>query len=163
MKRVLIFGNSGAGKSTLARELTLQQQLAHLDLDTLAWEPTSPPTRRSVEASSQAIARFTAHNADWVIEGCYSDLLERVAPVCTEMIFLNPGVQACIKNCRARPWEPHKYSSKAAQDENLNLLIDWVRAYATRDDECSLQSHRRLFDAYMGPKREHTGRDGTTA
>jgi adenylate kinase family enzyme len=156
MKKVLIFGNSGAGKSTLARQLMQQHQLAHLDLDTLAWEPTSPPARRSLEASSAAIARFTAQNTAWVIEGCYSDLLELVTPDCTEMIFLNPGVETCINHCRSRPWEPHKYASKAAQDENLNMLIQWVRAYETRDDEFSLQSHRRLFDSYTGAKREYS-------
>jgi hypothetical protein len=59
-----------------------------------------------------------------------------------------------VQNCRARPWEPHKYASKAEQDANLPMLLDWVRAYDSRDDEFSLRAHRRLFKSFNGPKRE---------
>jgi len=69
---------------------------------------------------------------------------------------LNPGVDACIRNASARPWEPHKYATREAQDANLPMLIDWIRAYATRTDEFSLAAHRALFDAYAGAKRELT-------
>lgn len=156
MRRVIIFGNSGAGKSTLAQKLAGQHGLAHLDLDTLAWEPTSPPERRPLDVSSRSIERFTATHEAWVIEGCYGDLLALVSPRCNEMIFLNPGVEACVENCRSRPWEPHKYASKAAQDENLEMLIQWVREYETRNDDFSLRRHRSLFDTFAGPKREYT-------
>lgn len=37
----------------------------------------------------------------------------------------------------------------------LAQLIDWVREYDTRDDEYGLRCHRRLFDAFAGPKREY--------
>ncbi len=154
MRKVVIFGNSGAGKTTLARKLAREEGLAHLDLDGLAWEPTSPPTRRPVESSAEAIRQFTARHDRWVIEGCYSDLLSLAAPDCTQLIFLNPGVLACVQNCRSRPWEPNKYESQAAQDANLEMLIEWVGAYETRQDEFSLEAHRRLFDAFPGAKIE---------
>lgn len=154
MQRIVIFGNSGAGKSTLAQRLARAGELAHLDLDTLAWLPGTPPERRPLADSAREIAHFTSHNPAWVIEGCYADLLELVLPECSELIFLNPGVEACVAHCRARPWEPHKYASKAEQDANLPMLLDWVRAYDTRDDEFSLRAHRRLFKSFNGPKRE---------
>ncbi len=154
MQRIVIFGNSGAGKSTLASQLARSGQLAHLDLDSLAWQPGTPPERRPLADSARDIAHFTSHNPAWVIEGCYADLLELVLPECSELIFLNPGVEVCVANCRARPWEPHKYASKAEQDANLEMLLDWVRKYDSRDDEFSLRSHRRLFKSFNGPKRE---------
>lgn len=158
MQRILIFGNSGAGKSTLARQLAAEHGLAHLDLDTLAWQPGAvPPQRRPLAESAREIRAFTALHPSWVVEGCYSDLLEQALPECTELVFLNPGVDACIAHCRARPWEPHKYASQAEQDANLALLLDWVRAYETRDDEFSLRSHRRLYDNFAGLKRELRG------
>lgn len=156
MQRVVIFGNSGSGKSTLAKRLVLERGLAHLDLDTLAWAPTSPPERKPLEVSLRAIRQFTNENSAWVIEGCYADLLAFVCQSCDEMIFLNPGVEVCVANCRSRPWEPHKYPSKAAQDENLEMLIGWVREYETRSDDFSLASHRSLFDTFGGPKKEYT-------
>jgi adenylate kinase family enzyme len=154
MQRVLIFGNSGAGKSTLARQLAAERGLAALDLDSLAWQPGMPPRRRPLAESAAAVRAFTALHPSWVVEGCYSDLLELALPECTELVFLNPGVDACVAHCIARPWEPHKYTSKAEQDARLPLLLDWVRDYETRDDEFSLRSHRRLYDHFAGLKRE---------
>ena len=154
--RILIFGNSGAGKSTLAQNLAAQNELAHLDLDTLAWETAAPPARRALARSRIDLETFTAANAGWVIEGAYADLLSLLLDECSELIFLNPGVEVCIRNCRARPWEPHKYPDKASQDRNLATLLDWGRAYETRDDVYSLSGHRWLFDWFNGVKREFT-------
>jgi adenylate kinase family enzyme len=152
MRRIVVFGNSGSGKTTLARRLTSQYGLAHLDLDSLAWD--SPGIRRSPTESAGAIRDFIDGNSEWVIEGCYSNLLEQVLPYASEVHFLNPGVEACIANCRARPWEPEKYSSKEAQDQKLELLLDWVREYEIRTDEYSLARHRELFRRFHGPKVE---------
>ena len=154
--RIVIFGNSGAGKSTYARRLATEAGIAHLDLDTLAWLPTTPPRRGPFAESAAQIDAFMETHDAWAIEGCYSDLLAVAAARCTRMVFLNPGVEACIANCRARPWEPHKYATKEAQDANLELLVAWVRAYATRDDELSLRSHRALYDGFAGDKVELT-------
>ncbi len=152
--RVVLFGNSGAGKSTLAARLARESSLAHLDLDTLAWLPVTPPRRAPLADSIAAIEAFLADHDAWVVEGCYADLLAVVAARCTRMIFLNPGLDVCIAHCRARPWEPHKYASKEAQDANLDMLVDWIRAYASRDDEFSLRAHRALFDRFAGDKIE---------
>ncbi|MCG7531086.1 AAA family ATPase [Psychrobium sp. MM17-31] len=153
MKRVLIFGNSGSGKSTLAKKLAAENQLAHLDLDTVAWQATTPVTRMPIEESKALLDDFTAENDNWVIEGCYADLLELLTPVASEMIFMNLPVEACIANAKARPWEPHKYESKAAQDANLDMLIDWIAQYTKRDDTFSQRAHQQLFDSFTGVKR----------
>ena len=153
--RVVIFGNSGSGKSTLARALAERHGLPHLDLDTLAFEADSPGVRRPVEVSRSDLEGWIGGRNAWVVEGCYADLLATAIAACTRLIFLNPGVETCIANCRARPFEPHKYDSPEAQDRNLDMLIEWVRAYETRNDEYSLTQHRALFDAFEGDKVEH--------
>jgi adenylate kinase family enzyme len=155
VQRIVIIGNSGSGKSTLAKALADRYGLAHLDLDTIAWAPSAPPTRRCLAESAAAIADFQAQHPGWIMEGCYADLAELALVHATQLVFLNPGVEVCVANCRARPWEPHKYSSPAAQDRNLAMLIAWVRGYATRDDELSLRRHRTLFDGFSGDKVEH--------
>ena len=155
MKKIVIFGNSGSGKSTLAIALAKRHNAAHLDLDTIAWRAGQPTVRADFDDSRAALLTFIENNEIWVIEGCYSDLLGEAANYCTELIFLNPGVEACAANCRARPWEPHKYPTPEAQDENLKMLIAWVREYENRDDEFSLLAHRRLFDTFAGTKTEY--------
>lgn len=154
MRRVLVVGNSGSGKTTLASRLARDEGLAHLDLDTLAWQPTEPPVRRDLADSAREIRRFTVCHDGWVVEGCYADLALLLAADATELVFLNPGVEACVRQCRARPWEPHKYESREAQDRNLAMLLDWVRSYPERDDACSLAAHRALYEEFEGPKRE---------
>jgi adenylate kinase family enzyme len=152
--KFLVFGNSGAGKSTLAKALQAQHGLAHLDLDTLAWDPVAVTVRRPIEDSLADIRAFVAREPSWVIEGCYADLLEHLLSHADALRFLNPGTEACVAHCRARPWEPHKYASKAEQDRNLEFLIAWVREYETRDGPLSLAAHRALFDAFTGDKLE---------
>jgi adenylate kinase family enzyme len=159
MPRDLLVGNSGSGKSTLARRLAQSGRLAHLDLDTLAWEPLTPPRRRPLADSERDVTAFMGANDDWVIEGCYADLLEASLLRCTRLLFLNPGIEACVVNARRRPWEPHKYSSKEAQDANLEMLIGWIRDYETRRDTFSLAAHRELFDRFGGNKLELTSHE----
>jgi adenylate kinase family enzyme len=163
MRRVVLLGNSGSGKSTLATRLARERHLRHLDLDTLAWEPETPPRRRPLDDSAREIEAFMDAGYAWVIEGCYADLLETPLPRCTRLLFLNPGVEACIANARARPWEPHKYPTREEQDANLEFLIGWIRDYETRRDEFSLAAHRALFDRFTGEKLELTSRESIAA
>lgn len=153
MSKILIFGNSGSGKSTLAKQLCELKGLAHLDLDLLAWEPTTPPTRKHLNVSKIEIYDFIKANNTWVIEGCYTDLLALVESYSSEIIFMNLPIQDCISNAKSRPWEPHKYQSKQAQDENLGMLIDWISQYTKRDDTFSLNAHQHFYDNFSGKKR----------
>tara|TARA_R110002072_G_scaffold19840_1_gene73162 strand:+ start:100 stop:579 length:480 start_codon:yes stop_codon:yes gene_type:complete len=152
MKKILIFGNSGSGKSTLAKKLCLQQSLAHLDLDTLAWENETPPARKPLDESLKDIRQFTNSHSGWVIEGCYSDLLDGVLADADQVIFMNLPVSACIANAKSRPWESHKYESKAAQDANLSMLIDWITQYDIRADSFSKAAHLDLYQRFSGDK-----------
>jgi adenylate kinase family enzyme len=163
MKRYLLLGNSGAGKSTLAQRLARGTGSSHLDLDTLAWEPEMPPRRRPVTDSAQEITSFMDANDRWVIEGCYADLLEVAQPRCTRLVLLAPGIEACVANARLRPWEPHKYPTKAAQDANLELLIGWIRDYDVRQDAFSSAAHRALFEGFAGDKIELLSREAIAA
>lgn len=154
--KILVFGNSGSGKSTYAQALAAQHGLAHLDLDTIVWEPGQIAVPRDPAAITESLSAFIAAHSQWVIEGCYGELVERASHACTELVFLNPGLEACQGNNRRRPWEPHKYVSMEQQDAMLANLQAWVAEYYTRDDAWSYSAHRRLFDAHQGAKVEYT-------
>lgn len=139
----------------MAIALRQKYELAHLDLDTLAWEVENPTVRRKLENSLKDLFEFIKTHENWVIEGCYSSLLKEAIRHCTKLIFLNPGIDICVQNCLARSWEPHKYPSPEAQNKNLTMLLDWVKEYETRDDEFSLKSHRQLFEDFVGEKIEY--------
>ena len=53
--KVLVFGNSGSGKSTYAQALATRQGLAHLDLDSIVWEPGKVAVQRSRESVAQKL------------------------------------------------------------------------------------------------------------
>lgn len=151
--RIAIVGNSGSGKSTLSHALALERPWPQLDLDTVAWEPQKIAAPRASADAQSDVERFCAGHSNWIVEGCYHDLIAvslRHSPL---LIFLDPGVERCVENCRNRPWEPHKFKSQAEQNDKLTFLLNWVREYYTRDGPMSLQAHEGLFRTYLGPKQ----------
>ena len=153
---ILVVGNSGSRKSTLARRLAGEHGLTHLDLDPFAWLPTEPPTRMALEEAERQIRSALADTEGWVVEGCYADLLGLLADEATELIFLDLPVEVCQSHARSRPWEPHKYPSKEAQDANLSMLLEWIAAYPERDGALGRAAHLELFDRFGGQKRRVT-------
>src|SRR5262245_23705630 len=101
--KVLVFGNSGSCKSTYARALAEREGTTHLDLDSIVWELNQIAVQRAPEAIRQSLEQFLAAHDQWVIEGCYGELVEAAAPQCTQLVFLNPGLAACLANNTRRP------------------------------------------------------------
>jgi adenylate kinase family enzyme len=154
--KVLVYGNSGSGKSTYARALAARHGLAHLDLDSIVLEPGKIAVPREPQAVLDSLVAFISTHQKWVIEGCYGELVEAASTHCTQLVFLNPGLETCQANNLRRPWEPHKYSSMEQQNSMLANLQLWVAGYYSRDDSWSYKVHRKIFDAHTGPKVEHT-------
>lgn len=152
--RVAILGNSGSGKSTLARALVAAFRVPSLDLDTVAWEPGQSATARDDHLAREDVRAFCRSSEHWIVEGCYASLIEAALEFSPHLVFLNPGLECCLANCRARPWEPHKYSSASEQDAQLPFLLAWVADYYVRTGPLSLSAHAHCFQAYTGPKRE---------
>lgn len=153
---IAILGNSGSGKSTLAKHLAEGYGASVLDLDTVAWEPGSVAVSRDRQVAERDVASFCAGRFRWVVEGCYAGLIRAALPFEPRLLFLDPGLEQCLANCRARPWEPHKYESKSEQDERLQYLLAWVAEYYSRDGDMSHREHCALFEAYAGPKQHLT-------
>ena len=153
--KIAILGNSGSGKSTLARHLAAGRGLPVLDLDLVFWLPGQPVERPAEERAAE-VEHFCRQHDSWIIEGCYADLIEASFPWQPELVFLDPGRETCLANCRNRPHEPHKYATKEDQDARLAFLLQWVADYYERDGLMSHREHEALFDRYPGPKRRIT-------
>ncbi|WP_144051451.1 shikimate kinase [Geminocystis herdmanii] len=129
--------------------------ISHLDLDTLAWEAQETPLRRSLSASVKDIKNFIHLHNNWIIEGCYGDLITEILPFINLLIFLNPDVDTCLNNAKNRAWESHKYKSLEAQNANLQFLEQWIKDYFDRQDEFSFSYHQQLFRSFSGKKIEY--------
>lgn len=154
--KLVVYGNSGSGKSTLSRALAARHGLAHLDLDSIVWEPGRIAVARPPGAVRADLDAFVQAHAGWVVEECYGELVSIAATQADELVFLNPGIDACLAHNRRRAWEPHKYASRAEQDSMFEALQAWVAGYATREDAWSLHAHRAVFEAHDGRKVELT-------
>lgn len=150
--RVAIVGNSGSGKTTLAERLRDDQQAPILDLDTVAWEPNQIAVPRPIEQAREDVREFCQSDERWIVEGCYAGLIETALEFEPVLLVLDPGLEQCLENCRSRPWEPHKYSSKEEQDKGLAYLLHWVEEYYSRKGDMSLEAHKLVFERYCGPK-----------
>jgi hypothetical protein len=126
----------------------------HLDLDTVAWEPEKIAVPREPQSAQADVVAFCEASPHWVVEGCYATLASIALRYSPQLILLHPGEAQCLANCRARPWESHKYASREAQEERLGFLLAWVSAYYSRDGDMSLSGHQALFDEYHGEKLE---------
>ena len=111
--KLILLGNAGAGKTTMARRIIGDEPIPRLSLDEIAWD--DGPNRKPLEVSLRMLHAFIQSNEQWIVEGCYSDLIQAALPYCTELRFLNPGIEVCVAHCHRRPWEPEKFSSPEDQ------------------------------------------------
>ena len=139
--RIVIYGNSGAGKTTMARQLQRQHDLPRLVLDSIAWE-ADWGYRRPLDSSIEELRQFISAHDCWIIEGCYGNLIEAALPWCSELRFLNPGIDVCVANCRRRhaDWE----QDQRPDDERspLEELLPWLylKGISTGDFKDALQA-----------------------
>jgi adenylate kinase family enzyme len=115
-----------------------------------------------ISESYVLISEFLSANQKWLVEGSYSDLLELVTTKADEVIFLNVPISTCIANAKKRPWEPHKYQSKEAQDANLDMLIEWISNYTSRNDTFSKVAHEKLYDECQGKQTMYVSNERRT-
>lgn len=151
-QRVCILGNSGSGKTTLGKRMASEIASPLLELDSLVWAKEMPPRMRDDAEIQTDLERYLGANERWVIEGCYAKWAAACLAAKPLLLFLAMTEEQCVANCLSRPWQPEKFASKSAQDRTLPFLLDWVRAYYTRDDDMSRKQHAALFEAYDGPK-----------
>lgn len=136
-------------------------KLTTIDLDEVYWLPDQPGVARPSEDSEVILRERLQDLSGWIIEGCYETLIESIADLEPTLLWLEPGEEACLTHCRERPWEPHKYPSKQAQDANLQMLLDWVSDYYRRDGAMSFKAHEALFNTWTGEKEKLTSADNS--
>ncbi len=144
-ERTVIIGNAGSGKSWLATELAGRFGIARVDLDRIHWDDENFSHKRD-ESAARDLVRAAASQPRWIIEGVYGWLAECAIPRATALIWLDLPWPDCAAGLKARgPW-------RGVTEDGFREFLAWAEAYATRQTSTSHAGHRRIFDAFAGPK-----------
>jgi adenylate kinase family enzyme len=117
--RLVLLGNAGAGKCTIALRLIGKDKIPRLSLDEIAWDHGA--RRKPLLESVRLLQAFLDAKDRCIIKGCYGDLIKATLSRCTELRFLNPGIETCVAHRSRRPWEPSTFSSAEQQNAMLAL------------------------------------------
>jgi len=87
----VVIGTSGAGKTTLARRIAAQLQLPHIELDAINWQSEwRDLTRHDPEEFVRRVTE-AIRAEDWVVDGNYGPVRERVWRRATHLVWLDYG------------------------------------------------------------------------
>ena len=151
-QRTVIIGNAGSGKSWLATRLSGLTGVPAIDLDRIHWDDANFSRKRDEDAARRMV-RDEAARPNWIIEGVYGWLAECAIPRATALVWLDLPWAVCAEGLRARgPW-------RGVTADGFREFLVWAEAYATRQTSTSLAGHRRLFEAFAGPKLRLRSRD----
>lgn len=131
--KIAILGYSGSGKSTLARKLSIYYDIPVLFLDTINFLPNW--IERDKEEGRKIVKQFM-ENTSWVIDGNYSDFLQRERlEQADKIIFLKFPRRICIYRAFNRYL---KYKNTTREDmangciEKFDLEFIWWILYGGR-------------------------------
>lgn len=64
-----------------------------LDLDTVAWEPQKIAVPRAEADALRDVETSSVSGGDWIVGGCYSELVATSLRHWPVLLFLNPGME----------------------------------------------------------------------
>ena len=156
LTRTLIIGNSGSGKSWLAKRLADHLQAPWTDLDLIHWVSDEHSIARP-RAEALGMARVTASEERWIIEGVYGWMVSELVEQATALIWLCLEDEDCVNNIRQRE------AKRDEDDELLMALLEWAGSYRTREGSSGFAAHQRLFDGFSGSKLQLMSQAEVTA
>jgi adenylate kinase family enzyme len=144
-QRIIIIGNSGSGKSTLAAQIAGALAVRHVGLDEIYWIDQTFLKKRG-QAEALGMVREVARAPAWVIEGVFGWLVDVVSPRATLFVWLDLPWEDCEAGLLKRG---PVYGADASE---FNGLLAWAQLYCERKTSSSRAGHRKIFDAFQGPK-----------
>jgi len=88
MTKIFIIGLSGSGKTRLAKKLSKKLKIPHFDIDEIYWK------RKWCEINDKSFIKseldiFLNDNKNWIIEGVYTDFVDKVLKLSDKIIWLD--------------------------------------------------------------------------
>ena len=147
--RTVIIGNSGSGKSWLAKRISQKSPSQVIHLDEIFWLPGGFNEKRP---PSEVLTLINTKKADaeWIVEGVYSDLAEQLLPYATLLIWLDLPWAVCKQRLEARGSESKAHMGREQSESSLRALIQWAEAYYSRSGTCCHAAHLALFETFAG-------------
>ncbi len=148
--RVYLVGTSGTGKTTLAKRISTNENLAHLELDSIHHQANWTPL--PLEDFKTEVQRFTSQEA-WVIDGNYRQVQDIILSRCSTLVILDYSRAVVMRRVIRRTlgrmllgttlWngnrESWKYLFTRNPDENI-VLWAWTTFERRRKEFDALQA-----------------------
>lgn len=157
MKRIVIIGNSGSGKTVLARAWSATSGIPVVHLDEIFWLPGGFNRKRPAD-EVDAMIRMEATKEEWISEGVFGDLAEKLLPRATHLVWLDLPWEECRNGLLQRGSESSNQLDPVDAEENFRKLLQWAEGYQERTGSCSHAGHRLLYEGFSGAKTRITGR-----
>ena len=151
VNKVLIIGNSGSGKSWLSSRLSKQLNMKEVNLDSVYWEPGGFNKKRSPETVESELTKLCSEY-QWVSEGVFGALAEKLIPAADALIFLDIDLDTCEQSLLFRGSESSKQLDPQLAEENFKELLKWTSEYKSRTSKNSFDFHFQLFNEFDGKK-----------
>ena len=130
MTRVLIIGCPGSGKSTFARALQEITQLPLVHLDMLFWNADRSTVSREVfwERLDAVLQK-----EQWIIDGNYSNTMERRMKACDTVFFLDYPMEVCLDGVKSRRGQtrPDLPWIETGNDPDYEEFLEFIKNFAT--------------------------------
>ena len=133
VQKILVIGSGGAGKSTVAKSLGRLLKIEVIHLDALYWKPgwveISP-------AEWNSILEELMKRDSWIMDGNYSNTLDRRLEACDTVVFLDIPRSICLWRVLKR-WILYRGKKRPDMAEGCSErfsleFLQWVWGYKNR-------------------------------
>ena len=146
--KILIIGNSGSGKTYKGKEISKKYNIPLYEMDEIVWEPCGYNQKRPKEEIEKMVDNIKSRNS-WVVEGVFGDIASLFTKDATKLIWLDKNWNDCLSNLKKRGPSYNRYKNKNEAEQAFEELINWASKYWSRDNSCSYNFHKELFDMFQ--------------
>ena len=107
---------------------------------------------RDRSESRRLLSDFLEADDDWVVEGVYGRLIERVLESRPFLVWIDRSEEDCLEGLRVRSARMLREYGRDLSPLQNQRMVERVKGYRDRSDHLGYACHRELYESYSGEK-----------